>query len=31
VSIPMGNDTPLIDGVVRIGEWFKAPTARARR
>ena len=23
-SIPMGNDTPLLDGVVRIGEWFKA-------
>ena len=24
VSIPMGNDTPLLDGVVRIGEWFKS-------
>jgi hypothetical protein len=29
VSIPMGNDTPLIDGVVRIGEWSRRPTARA--
>lgn len=24
VSIPMGNATPLLDGVVRIGEWFKS-------
>jgi hypothetical protein len=26
VSIPMGNDTPLLDGVVRIGDWFKSTT-----
>ncbi|HEY8242013.1 MAG TPA: PilC/PilY family type IV pilus protein [Casimicrobiaceae bacterium] len=26
VSIPMGNDTPLLEGVVRIGEWFKSTT-----
>jgi type IV pilus assembly protein PilY1 len=26
VSIPMGNDTPLLDGVVRIGEWFNSTT-----
>jgi len=24
VSIPMGNATPLLDGVVRIGDWFKS-------
>jgi hypothetical protein len=29
VSIPMGNDTPLIDGVVRIGEWFKATDGKS--
>ena len=26
VTIPMGNDTPTLDGVVRIGEWFKSTT-----
>ena len=24
VKVPMGNDTPLLTGVARIGEWFKA-------
>ncbi|CAG1008358.1 Type IV pilus biogenesis factor PilY1 [Burkholderiales bacterium] len=24
VTVPMGNDTPLLDGVARIGEWFKS-------
>ncbi|MBK6396473.1 MAG: hypothetical protein IPF73_18770 [Betaproteobacteria bacterium] len=24
VTVPMGNDTPLLDGVVRVGEWFKS-------
>ncbi len=24
VAIPMGNDTPLLSGVARIGEWFNA-------
>ena len=24
----MGNDTPLLDGVARIGEWFKSASAR---
>lgn len=24
ISIPMGNDTPLLSGVARIGEWFNA-------
>ena len=26
VTIPMGNDTPLLDGVVRVGEWFRNGT-----
>jgi len=29
VTIPMGNDTPLIDGVVRIGEWFMAADGKS--